>query len=139
VLPGPEHRAIGGLSMGATGALVHAFTRPRIFGIVGAHSPSLPQEGEREFLGTGREYAQRDPITLAGSDRRLDRLAIWIDIGDDDPWLDRVEQLHEELDEANVPHEYNVFQGDHDGEYWGEHISDYLRFYDAALNPGRRS
>ncbi len=138
VLPGPEHRAVGGLSMGATGALVNAFTYPRIFGVVGAHSPALPLEGERDFLGTGREYAQRDPIALARSGRRLERLAIWIDVGDEDPWLDRVEQLDETLEEAGVPHEFNVFPGEHDGSYWGEHIQDYLHFYDAALNPGRR-
>ncbi len=138
VLPGPEHRAIGGLSMGATGALVNAFTYPRIFGVVGAHSPALPEEGERDFLGTGAEFAVRDPISLAKSPRRLDRLAIWIDIGDQDGWLLRADELHEALEAAGVPHEFQIFPGEHDGSYWAEHVTDYLYFYDAALNPGRR-
>jgi enterochelin esterase-like enzyme len=138
ILPGPEHRAIGGLSMGGTGALVNAFTYPRVFGVAGAHSPALPADGERDFLGTGREFAQRDPIALAGSRRDLNRLSIWIDIGDEDMWLERTDQLHEALESAGVDHEYNVFPGDHWGPYWSEHIPDYLRFYDAALNPLRR-
>jgi enterochelin esterase-like enzyme len=138
VLPGGEHRAVGGLSMGATGALVNAFTYPRIFGVVGAHSPALPAEGERDFLGTGREFAQRDPITLAGSGRGLNRLSIWIDVGDEDMWLERVDQLHEALDAAGIDHEFHVPPGDHWGPYWSEHLPDYLRFYDAALNPLRR-
>ena len=37
----PDSRAIGGLSMGGYGALYQAFTHPDIFGVVGAHSPSL--------------------------------------------------------------------------------------------------
>ncbi len=138
VLPGAEHRAVGGLSMGATGALINAFTHPRLFGVVGAHSPALPQEGERDFLGTGRDYALRDPISLALSRPRLDRLTIWIDIGDQDGWLPRADELHEALEEAGVPHEFHIFSGDHDGSYWSEHVTDYLYFYDAALNPGRR-
>src|SRR5581483_411297 len=37
----PRRRAIGGLSMGGTGALVQAFTHPEVFGIVGANGPAL--------------------------------------------------------------------------------------------------
>src|SRR5881628_2559959 len=36
-----DHRAIGGLSMGAQGALQLAMLYPDVFGIVGAHSPTL--------------------------------------------------------------------------------------------------
>jgi enterochelin esterase-like enzyme/uncharacterized membrane protein len=135
---GPQSRAIGGLSMGATGALVNAFRHPGEFGVVGAHSPALPREGERAFLGEGSEYQQRDPISLAESEPGLDQLDIWIDVGDQDPWLERVEKLHDTLDDRGIGHDYNVFPGDHWGPYWSEHITDYLRFYDAALNPGRR-
>jgi len=40
-VPTPAGRAVGGLSMGGAGGLVQAFTHPAIFGVVGAHSPSL--------------------------------------------------------------------------------------------------
>src|SRR5262245_41959645 len=73
-------RAIGGLSMGGTGALIAAFRNPDIFGVVGAHSPALPEEGQRYFLGMGRDFRQRDPITQAMRRFQLDELAIWIDM-----------------------------------------------------------
>lgn len=134
VLPGSEHRAIGGLSMGGTGALIHAFVNPSIFGVVGAHSPSLPEEGWREFLGTGDEFAKRDPISLALSPSWIRELAIWVDVGDEDPWLARAETLHDTLFAWDVPHQWNVFAGEHWGGYWSENTDKYLRFYDAALN-----
>jgi enterochelin esterase-like enzyme len=137
VLQGPEYRAIGGLSMGATGALIHAFTEPNRFAVVGAHSPSLPAEGERTFLGSDEEFARRSPIDLAASEIWLDELSIWIDVGDEDAWLDRVDELHEALTERHVEHEWHVLPGDHWGGYWAEHIPDYLRFYDAALHAER--
>lgn len=139
VLPGPTHRAIGGLSMGASGALVNAFRNPRVFGIVGAHSPSLPVDDDtRPFLGSGRDFQQRDPVLLASRAPGIEQLTIWIDIGDQDDWFDRTLQLHEALDARGVPHEFHTFPGDHDGDYWATHIPDYLRFYDRALNPDRR-
>jgi enterochelin esterase-like enzyme len=138
ILPGAEHRAIGGLSMGGTGAMINAFTYPRVFGVVGAHSPALPAGGERDFLGTGREFAPRDPISLAQTRPDLNRLSIWIDVGDEDMWLERVEELHEALMTAGIDHEFNVFPGEHWGGYWSEHIPEYLRFYNAALNPAQR-
>lgn len=138
-LPGPEHQAIGGLSMGGTGALVNAFRNPDVFGVVGAHSPSLPEDdGSREFLGRGNAFGARDAITLAGRRQGLENLTIWIDIGDEDPWLDRTEELRAALDQRSLDYEWRVFPGEHWGGYWSAHLSEYLRFYDGALNPGRR-
>jgi enterochelin esterase-like enzyme len=138
-LPGGEHRAVGGLSMGATGALVNAFRNPDVFGIVGAHSPALPEDdGSRDFLGRGHEFAQQDPVSLARTAGQLHRLRIWIDVGDEDSWLDRVELFHEVLEARGINHDWNVLPGDHWGPYWAEHVPSYLRFYDAALNPERR-
>jgi enterochelin esterase-like enzyme len=138
ILPGREHRAIGGLSMGATGALVQAFRYPQEFGVVGAHSPSLPEEGTRDFLGEGRDYELRDPISLAALGGRLHELTIWIDMGNEDDWLPRAEELDEILTERGIDHQFNVPPGDHYGGYWTRMVPEYLRFYDAALNPERR-
>jgi len=138
ILPGREHRAIGGLSMGGTGALVQAFRYPQEFGVVGAHSPSLPQEGTRDFLGEGRDFAIRDPISLAAQANRLPEQWIWIDVGDEDDWLPRAERLSETLDERGIDHQFHVRPGDHYEGYWRRMVPQYLRFYDAALNPERR-
>jgi enterochelin esterase-like enzyme len=138
ILPGREHRAIGGLSMGATGALIAAFRYPQEFGVVGAHSPSLPEEGARDFLGEGRDYELRDPVSLAAKAPRLNELTIWIDVGNEDAWLPRVEGLSEELSARGIDHYFDVPPGDHYEGYWRRMIPEYLRFYDAALNPERR-
>jgi enterochelin esterase-like enzyme/uncharacterized membrane protein len=138
VLPGARSRAVGGLSMGGTGALINAFRFPNAWGVVGAHSPGLPEDGERDMLGEGADYRERDPITLAATAPGIENLDIWIDIGDQDSWLPRTEQLHEVLEARGVDHQFNVFPGGHDGDYWSSHIPDYLRFYDQALNPGQR-
>jgi pimeloyl-ACP methyl ester carboxylesterase len=94
----PHRRAIGGLSMGATGSLVQAFQHPEVFGIVGAHSPSLRENNAVvPFLGAGEEFHERDPISLASTQPGLSRLQIWIDIGEEDPWVARAADLAETL------------------------------------------
>jgi enterochelin esterase-like enzyme len=130
----PHRRAIGGLSMGAHGALVQAFRHPDVFGIVGAHSPSLRENNALvEFLGEGAEFAARDPISLARTMPNLDHQQIWIDMGEDDPWLLRTWLLHATLTERSIAHEWHLWPGDHNMEYWTAHTPDYLRFYSRAL------
>lgn len=139
VLPGPERRAIGGLSNGAHAALMHAFRSPDIFRVVGAHSASLPYEGEREFLGTGEDFASRSPTRLAETAERLHELTIWIDVGDEDMWLERNMALHRTLEGRDIDHIWDLSPGgDHWGGYWSARIPDYLRFYDAAFQRERR-
>ncbi len=134
-LPDAQHRAIGGLSMGGFGALVQAFTHPDVFGGVGAHSPSLhsPADGEA-FLGAGSEFAERDPVELAQTAPDLESLEIWIDIGDQDPWVFRTELLDQALTERGIPHNFEEPAGEHDGTYWESNLVRYLRFYDEVLH-----
>jgi enterochelin esterase-like enzyme len=133
-LPRRSSRAIGGLSMGAWGALHHAFTSPQIFGVVGAHSPALrPDDGTLAFLGRGPEYARRDPLSLARTLPVTASLQIWIDTGQDDPWVTRALLLHDTLSERGIPHTWHLYLGGHDWEYWGAHVAEYIRFYSHAL------
>jgi enterochelin esterase-like enzyme len=134
-LPDPEHRAIGGLSMGAFGALSIAFTHTDVFGAVGAHSPSIRTEEDlKSIAGEGEQYAKIDPINLAYDAPGVEDLNIWIDIGDEDPWLERAEELHTALEERGVNHEWNVMPGGHEGEYWTRNLVTYLRYYDRVLS-----
>ncbi len=131
----PYRRAVGGLSVGATGALVQAFTYPEVFGIVGAHMPTPREDdGEIPFLGTGEEFNARDPIYLARTRPDLDQLLIWIDVPEDDGWYPRALALHAALLERDIPHEWHVWPGEHSLEYITAHVPDYLRFYGHALN-----
>lgn len=133
-LRAPQFRAIGGLSMGGFGALTLAFTHRDVFGVVGAHAPSLRTEGpDIAFLGTGEQFALRDPVSLAETVSSLRGLRVWIDVDADDPWLVRAEQLHETLSTRGVYHVWQVSPGTHGFDYWSTHIIDYLHFYGDAL------
>ena len=122
--------------MGGWGALQLAFNYPRVFSVVGAHSPSLYPEGTQAiaFLGTGEEFAKKDPLSLARTANGLDNLQIWLDAGDQDPWSGRIAALHQALKDRGIAHYWNPYPGGHDWRYWEEHVLDYLQFYGHALS-----
>jgi enterochelin esterase-like enzyme len=131
--PEGKARAIGGISMGGYGALVLAFNHPQLFQHVAANSPSLHPEGSLSILGTGEDYAQRDPVSL-GDTADLGGLGIWLDIGASDPWLPRATQLDQTLNKRGVVHNWTLGDGGHDGAYWQRNVPAYLRFYSAGFN-----
>jgi enterochelin esterase-like enzyme len=134
-LPLGPRRAIGGLSMGGSGGLVHAFTHPTIFGVVGAHSPSMREDNSVvTILGRGAEFAARDPVSLARTAAGIERVRIWIDLGTEDQFRPRAEALQAALRERGVPHQWTVWPGYHSEEYWTEHVPDYVRYYGQALH-----
>jgi S-formylglutathione hydrolase FrmB len=135
-LPDASHRAVGGLSMGGAGALQLAFNHPDTFGVAGAHSPSLHVDDGTfsAVYGTGSDFVQREPMDLAVAAPDIDTLRVWIDVGQDDPWLERDEILHQRLLDRGIAHNWSVLPGGHDGDYWTENLPAYLRFYDSVLN-----
>jgi enterochelin esterase-like enzyme len=130
----PSERAIGGLSMGALGALNLAFQHPDVFGVVGSHSPSvrLTPDPALWFL-TGDSFWENNPIWLAEHTPGLDGLKIWLDAGSDDIWLPNIEAVHETLVSEGLHVEWHEFPGPHEAEYWIAHVPDYLHYYSAAL------
>jgi enterochelin esterase-like enzyme len=133
-LANAQSRAIGGLSMGGLGALNLAFQHPDIFGVVGAHSPSVRLEPDPAlwFL-QGQTFWDNDPVWLAQNRPGLDSLTIWLDAGDEDIWLPNIEAVHAALVDEGLHPIWHVFPGPHEAEYWIEHVPDYLRFYGGAL------
>jgi enterochelin esterase-like enzyme len=133
-IPAPASRAIGGLSMGGWGALYQGFTHPDIFGVVGATSPSFyPDNDYLQFLGTGPEYASKDPLSLVKTAPGVLAVRLWVDIGQDDPWVSWSVEFHDALVERGVQFEWHLYPGTHNGEYWAAHVPDYLNFYAGAL------
>jgi enterochelin esterase-like enzyme len=130
-----EFRGIGGLSMGADGALQLALNHPEVFGSVQAHGPVLrPYElivadyGDREY------FAANDPWTLFERKPQVARgLFISLDVGDQDIWLDRVLELHQRLIELGIPHEWNLWTGGHDWDYWRVHLTDDMHTFAATF------
>jgi enterochelin esterase-like enzyme len=126
-------RAIGGLSMGGLGALQIAMRHPYVFGVVGAHSPSIRLEPDPElwFLSPS-SFLAHNPMWLAnypGSERMI----YWLDVGADDWWRPNIEELRDTLQLARLNLTWRVFDGSHEAEYWITHVPDYLRFYSDNL------
>ncbi|OLC53627.1 MAG: hypothetical protein AUH85_13840 [Chloroflexi bacterium 13_1_40CM_4_68_4] len=129
------HRAIGGVSMGAHGAMQLAMNFPNTFSVVGAHSLVLRRyDSVPAYFGSVADWAKRDPMQLVVSTAQtMKRLDLWIDIGKDDPWAKLAEQFNGELASLKIDHQWHEWSGDHSANYWQTHLEDYLRFYDSSL------
>jgi enterochelin esterase-like enzyme len=134
-LPERRYRGIGGLSMGADGALQIALNHPDVFGVAGAHSPFLRRESEAlTFFGGGADYAERDPWSLALTRPEVARtLSLWIDVGDADERRSVVVGFHRDLEDAGIQHAWREYIGSHSEEYWGGYAPHYLRYYAAMF------
>lgn len=146
-IPSRDGRAIGGLSMGAYGALQLGINYPDVFGAIGSHGPTIRDyDSMAAYLGPemagrwlqDRDYFARfDPLRLFRERVDVARsLDIEIDVGADDAtWRPVADAFHRELLELGIPHEWHVYPGDHNGDrYWRPHTQDFLRFYDRAFD-----
>jgi S-formylglutathione hydrolase FrmB len=153
VAPGRGHRAIAGISMGGYGALHLAFRHPQLFIAVSAHSAALveklpvflgpmPNSPRSRMLGSvfGRPadpafWDRNSPITLART-VNLSGLKIYFDCGDQDDYgfdsgataLDKV------LTPRHIAHEFHLYPGRHDPNYFGEHLPASLVFASRAFS-----
>lgn len=157
VSPGRANRAISGISMGGYGALHLAFRHAQLFSAISAHSASLieklpvflgggtaqgnPANRVRMFAGVlgsppdAAYWNQESPITLART-ANLAGLKIYFDCGDQDDYgfeagaaaLDKV------LRARHMAHEFHLYPGRHDANYFAEHLPASLEFH-ARLFP----
>ena len=122
-----EGRAVQGMSMGGGGAIKFAFRYPELFSSVVAFAGSLRTvehiEGDAErgeifttmYGGNRERYTAEHPFTLLRQnlDRIKGKVGIKFIIGSNDRDVLRLtnRQLHEQLQELNVPHEYLFIEG----------------------------
>ncbi|MFN8635756.1 MAG: alpha/beta hydrolase-fold protein [Chloroflexota bacterium] len=138
-IPNRAGRAVGGLSMGGEGALRMAMLNPDVFGIAGAHSPSLRTAYDQlspelqQLYGTEANWRAASGLWLATDTDAAARLTISLDVGQDDPWRPNVELLHARLDARGVQHRFEVLPGEHAAEYWIGNVDHYLSFYAGAF------
>lgn len=152
VAPGRRHRAIAGISMGGYGALHLAFRHPQLFSSVSAHSAALIEKLP-VFLGTAPNsprarvlgevfgsppdtlfWDRNSPLSLARS-ADLSGLKIYFDCGDRDDYgfeagaaaLDKI------LTQRRIPHEFHIYPGGHDPEYFAAHLPASLEFASHAF------
>lgn len=135
----PSARAIGGLSMGGEGALRIALEHPRVFSVVGAHSPSLRTEFSelapelQTLFGDEQLWRHESPLWQVVDNDAAYELTTVIDVGEDDPWRPNVELLHQRMLSRGISHRFEVLPGEHAAEYWIGNVDHYLAFYSAML------
>jgi S-formylglutathione hydrolase FrmB len=132
----PNRVAIGGMSMGGFGALDLARLNPRRFCAVGAHSAALWVSGAQTAAGAfdnARDFAVHDVIAIAKRGDPYRQMAVWVDVGNQDPFLAADTTFAEALRRHGQPVAFHVWPGGHDQAYWQSHWGDYLRFYANAL------
>ena len=112
-----EHRAIGGISRGASLALRIGYDRRDLFGKVGMHSlPMLKDEST--------SYAK-----VLGELENAERPLLFLDSGNNDRDLEMARTFDLELTKLAIPHTWYMFNGYHDEAYWSEHLPIYLEWY----------
>src|SRR5262249_57251604 len=90
-LPAAGSRAVGGLSMGGHGALQLAFNHPDVFGVAGAHSPTLRPRAEAPgFFADAATFRQVDPLSLVRRGRGAAQVKAWLDAGEGAPSPSRI-------------------------------------------------
>jgi S-formylglutathione hydrolase FrmB len=88
------------------------------FGEIGAHStPTFVTDGPPVVRGW---LAEIPPEELP---------RIFMDAGEDDIWLRYTLQFEDVLNQEDIPHEWYLFPGQHNEDYWSSHIEQYLRWY----------
>ena len=152
-IAGRDMRVIGGLSMGGYGALKLGLKYPDMFCSVTAHSgchavvrkvaerggyPPLEHAApELARIFGASPGPENDPFALAeawAEQRAAARLPrIRIDCGVDDFLLDDNRSLHAHFERLGIEHEYEEFAGQHDWDYWDEHIQEAIAFHCKAL------
>jgi S-formylglutathione hydrolase FrmB len=149
-----RERGIMGISMGGYGALRMAFLFPDLFGSVSAHSAALieklpatqgqsPQaENLARLVGTAfgvpfdREFWDRNnPFTLVRTGPPTSNLKIYFDCGTEDQFgFDIGAQAFDKLLTAKgIAHEFHLYPGGHDWNYFGEHFPASLEFESRAF------
>jgi enterochelin esterase-like enzyme len=113
-------RAIGGLSRGATWAVVLGVSHWQLFGSVGAHS--LPDSPYTE--ATTRDHF--GAMLPEGYPR------LWIDIGDIDGLRPGAEKFTAYLKKYQIPFDWHLYPGGHNEDYWRAHVPEYLQWYGEA-------
>jgi S-formylglutathione hydrolase FrmB len=132
----PRRVAIGGMSMGGFGALNLARLHPGRFCAVGADSAALWVRGGDSAAGAfddAEDFARNDVIGAARRGDPYRGMAVWIDVGTDDPFRANDTLLAGELRHDGQPVAFHVWPGGHGQDYWQRHWNSYLAFYAGAL------
>ncbi len=133
-----NHRAITGLSMGGHGALFLAWRHTSTFAAAGSMSGALDLwslTGKFDLfnilgdtLNQGGKWNNYSVINLAET-KPADSLAIIIDCGIGDTFIETNRRVHQKLLSNKIPHEYIERPGKHEWPYWRFAVHFQLLFF----------
>ena len=138
-IPDRKARAISGLSMGGHGALWSAIRHKDVFGAAGSMSGGVdirpfPQNWEmsKQLGEFAANKASWDAHTVVN---QLDKivngdLALIIDCGEADFFLEVNKDLHNRLLARKIDHDFITRPGGHTGTYWNNSIDYHVLFFD---------
>lgn len=133
-----EGRAITGLSMGGHGALWNAIRHADVFGAAGSMSGGvdirpfpLNWEMKKQIGEMAANKAVWDNHTVTNQISKLKngQLAITIDCGEDDFFLEVNKTLHQRLLGAGIDHDFTTRPGAHTWEYWVNSLDFHILFF----------
>jgi len=128
---------IGGFSMGGYGALVLGSRFPNKFKAISAHSSITKFEQMASFveepLGSFKiQGLEKDVIDFVR--RKPHELPpLRFDCGIQDDLLQANRELHRQLQELKIEHQYHEFKGGHEWPYWQKNLEHTLRFFDKQV------
>ena len=152
VLRDRRHRGVTGLSMGGYGALRLAFAHPDLFGSVSAQSPALITDTPKQINADLRDagplarllgnvfgnpiepahWAANSPFDLARKNRiAIKTQAIYFNCGEQDEFgfAEGASKLHQQLLSEGIRHEFHLYPGGHDAEYFLSHLHETVEFH----------
>ena len=137
---GKPFRAIGGLSMGGYGALIHCIRHPDHFAAAISLSAAVrtdsmimnekpekynqifkPLYGDsiQLFRTVTHHWTENNPLVqVALRPETLTTIRWYLDCGFSDYLLQGNEALHDVLTQYKIPHEYHIRPGNHNKAYW---------------------
>lgn len=137
-IPTKKARAISGLSMGGHGALWNAIRHKDVFGAAASMSGGVdirPFPNNWEMKKQLGEYADNREVwenhTVINQIDRLRNgdLALLIDCGESDFFLEVNKQLHQRLLEHKIDHDFITRPGGHTGGYWNNSVDYHILFF----------
>lgn len=133
-----EFRAISGLSMGGHGALYLSVRNKEIYSAAGSIAGGVdvrPFPTRWDMLRVFGDTLccwdnwNRHTVINVIKDLKPGELSLIIDCGYDDFFLEVNRNLHKQLLEDGIPHDYTERPGAHNKEYWGNSISYHLLYF----------
>jgi len=120
-----SRRAIGGISRGGFWAYQIGLSNPEMFRAIGGHSA---------FFDLYHAPPGANPLDLALMLTPQTAPALYLDRGADDYAAPGLDIMDARLRRADIAHTYIVNPtGEHNNDYWRDHLPEYLNFYAAAL------